>query len=975
MTLQTAEPECEKALRKGIEVTLFLVILAMVPFTTDPTGDVKYLILSWASLLLTAGWLAGVWRAGQRVCRPLILLEVLILLLALNLIASARGPYLSVGLAELSKFWSLFLLYLVASQVYRTPAQIRRMMLVVCVAVALSSCYALFMQRLGYDPFPWSDRDSDVYTNLPGTFGNPNYAAHTLILAIIMAVYLATERSRLWCLGLAGLFFVHLWYTRQRGGLVALAAAAGLLLVAKWIWARAGTKRPVRATVVTLLTVGLLGAVGLVGLMGANKLRTGTPYPLQLSLLVRYKSYCSAARMILTRPLLGYGTGVYKIEYPPFWTPYEQKWFAQELKMNAHVHNDLLEIAADAGLPAAGLYLALLVLGIGCGLYLGFAQTESLRRRLGFTFAVFFCAFLVDGLFGFNLRVPVSAAILFVMAGALEGFWSSCSHPVPPRRPAWLPSFWRPVVLVTALLSTLLGSGVFLSQALLQRGGAELHAKRLDRAETFLRWGEWLYPGNWDFARQRGLAALGKQDWAAAERHLKRALEKNPHFIMTLVPLAQAHLSRGLVAIASATSSTEDWSALDLGLAALDEAAGYARQALDVCPMFSLPEDMLGRASAARAMALSKAPDARDNQDAIEQAWRDAETHFTRAIHYGAKHTGDLYGQLAQVRTALRDQAGAEEAFVRATQADPVDDTNWPPFYRFARHSQRYDRFKNALSWRIKRLAEQSPADAQTLATAYLWLADIEQDAFEDLDAAETAYRSAVHHTPRRPDVWADYARFAHAASRQESFRSFLKETNTRILADGKKPLPHMAALIKVLNRGPEALLEASALLVAVVQGKVRVPGYTPVDLDMMWAVRPLLEVAASADLPAEDLGFSLLHLGMVCAALNELEVASRVFPAAMPKLPDDLRTVCAQHWADVLIRQGRSHEAVNLLRDVVARAPDNTDLKLALARALAKCGRTDEAVAAYRDLSQSPSLSEQERARIQAESETIVKR
>jgi len=984
MTLQAAEPDWERALRKGLEVTLFLVVLAMFPYTADPTGDVKWAILSWAGLLLTAGWLVGVWRGGGSVRRPLILLEILALFLALHLIASLRGGYLSHSLAELRKFWSLFLLYLVAGQVLRTPRQIRRMMLVVCIAVGLSSCYALFIQHLGYDPFPWSDRESDVYTNLPGTFGNPNYAAHTLILAVVLAAYLATEWGLVWCLGLAVLFLVHLRFTHQRGGLVALAGAAGLLLVAKLVWARAGARRPVRATVVTLVATGLLGAGGLLGLMAVHKARTGTPYPLELSLLVRYKSYCSAARMILTRPLLGHGAGVYRIEYPPYWTPYEQKWFAQELKMNAHVHNDLLESAADAGLPAAGLYLAFLVLAVGCGLYLGFTQKEPLRRRLGFTFAAFFCAFLIDGLFGFNLRVPVSAALLFVMAGALEGFWSaSLEGPPAPRRPAWLPSFWRPAVVVVALVCTFFDSAVFVSQGLLQRGGAELHAKQYNRAETFLRWGERLHPGNWDLARQRGLASLGSQDWAAAESHLSRSLDKNPHFIMTLVPLAQTHLSHALVAASGKSGGSAPASAspgengggpvpLDKVLAELDRAAQYAHRALELCPTFALPEDVLGRVAGARATALCMAPGAPRRREAIDEAWQEAETHFVRAIHYGAKHTSQLYLQLGQVRAASGDRQGAEEAFVRATQADPLDDANWPPFYRFAQHNQQFDRFKHALTWRIRRLGEQSPADAQALATAYLWLGGIEQAGFEDPDAAEAAYRNAVHHTPRRPDVWASFAHFAEAAARRESFESFLKETNTRILAEGKDPLPHMAALAKVLNQGPEALLEASALLLAVVQGKVPVPGYRPAELDMMWAVLPLLDAAASADdLPDEDLGLSVLHLGMVCAALGELQVAGRVLPSALPKLTGELRGVCAQHWADVLVRQDRCSEAVDLLRAETARIPDNTDLRLALARTLAKCGQAQEAAQAYGALLQSPGLDEEAKDRIRAESQS----
>jgi len=411
--------------RKAIGVLAVLLVLAMFPYSEDPTGDIKYLIASWGSALLLAAWVYGVARLGWPIRRPAIFLEVLLLFLALHVLASILSSFRMNSFAELGKLWYWLALYLVASQVYNDERQIRRLMLVVCGAVAVASLYGLIIQKFGFDKFPWSDVTGDVYTNLPATFGNPNFAAHTLILAIIMAVYLATEWRMAWCLGFAALFLVHLRFTGQRAGWIALLAALLLLVVHALV--RRRVKRPVRSAVIALLVTGALGVLGIAGAMGVSKAATGSAYPLDLSLLIRYKSYASAAAMILRHPVLGWGTGNYRIEYPPFWTPYEQRWFGEEMRLNAHVHNDLLEFAADAGLPAAGLYLVFLVLGIGYGLHMAATLKEPLKRRLGLAFAALFMAFLVDGQFGFNVQVPVSAAILFRNGAATPDGASACA--------------------------------------------------------------------------------------------------------------------------------------------------------------------------------------------------------------------------------------------------------------------------------------------------------------------------------------------------------------------------------------------------------------------------------------------------------------------------------------------------------------------------------------------------------------------
>lgn len=942
--------------RKAIGVFVVLLVLAMFPFSEDPTGDIKYLIASWGSALLLAAWLFGVARYGWPVRRPAIFLEVLLLFLAFHVAASVLSSFPMNSFSELGKLWYWFVLYLVAGQVYTNERQIRRLMLAVCGAVAAASFYGLVIQKYGFDTFPWSDVTSDVYTNLPATFGNPNFAAHTLILAVVMAVYLASERRMVACLGFAALFLVHLRFTGQRAGWLALAAAVLLLVVHALV--RRRVQQPVRAAVAATLIAGLLGVLGFAAAMGVSLARTGSAYPLDLSLLIRYKSYTSAAAMILRHPVLGWGTGNYRIEYPPFWTPYEQRWFGEELRLNAHVHNDLLEFAADAGLPAAGLYLAFLVLGIGYGLYMAATFKEPLKRRLGMAFAAIFTAFLVDGLFGFNVQVPVSAALLFLMAGAMEGFWSAhapASAAAPLRLPKAVHERWKLAALAVSILYAGVQTGAFTAQVFYQDALGLTEAQQYGRADTALKWAERLAPWQGRYARQRGIVAMAQRDWNTAISHLNRALRRNPNYIMTLVVLSRAQMSLALSEAAQKPAPD------DASLAALDTAEKTARQALKLCPMLPHTEEILGRIASSRAMFLSAMPGA--GEDRVKQAWQDAENHLLRAIQYGARNSSETYRQLAQVRMALKNDEGAERAIIRATQADPADDANWPVFFGFACNSMRYDRFSKALDWRIARLAEKDPPDSANLATAYLWKASIAYDARKDPDAAEQAFRNAVTTLPSRADSWSAYARFAEMAQRRDSFKRFLLDTAANIAANNGKPLPHVAALAKVWREGSGALVDASVNLLNIVQGKVTVPGYDAAGLDMRWAILLLLEeTRANPPQSHEDAGIALMHLGMVCAAIQAPDLADQFFPAAMPWLPADLQPVCAQHWADVLLALGRPNEAAALLQDASGRFPQDLDVKLAFARSLVKVNRIEEARTQYEAITSSEAADERVR-------------
>lgn len=98
-------------------------------------------------------------------------------LVALHGLAALTSSFPGHCLQELARLAALVSLYVTAAQVYRTPAQVRGFMLATVAAVAVSTAYG-FVQRAGLDPFPLETPGDPLHLAMPGTFGNPNYAAH-----------------------------------------------------------------------------------------------------------------------------------------------------------------------------------------------------------------------------------------------------------------------------------------------------------------------------------------------------------------------------------------------------------------------------------------------------------------------------------------------------------------------------------------------------------------------------------------------------------------------------------------------------------------------------------------------------------------------------------------------------------------------------------------------------------------------------
>ncbi len=944
---------------------LFAVVLSMYAYTHDATGDIKWLALNWAALVLGGGWLLamGWFRIPFR--RPRLFLEMMALFVALLLVSALASPFRWEALVETGRFVSLFVIYFVATQLYDSPEQARKPLRALCIAMGFATLYAA-AQAAGYDSFPWGDRHSDEYLHLPGPFGNPNYAAHVLVLVIIAALYLL-RTGWLWALPLLVGYASWLVYTGQRGGLLALAGAAGVLVLAI-IVKRLMPRRPGAAAAVSLALAALIAAAGAVGLMTALKVRTGSAFPLDTSILMRYQSFVGASRMAMEKPLLGCGPGMYKVVNPRFWTPYEQEYFARDLRMNYHVHNDPLELAAEAGLPAAGVYLALMLLGAGMALVMAFSAEDRDRRRLGWMLAALFAAFLVDGMFGFNLRLPASASVLFLAFGLLDGLVSSSARAEAPDS-AVLPALWRWAAVVVVAAFAFLGTCEFAGAYYLHQAVGAQSTGKMNVARFALYSGSVIAPWNADFPWRTGqfLMKEGKMDEACAA--FGESLRLNPDQVMVHVTLAEAKLFLAQNAPKDTPENTVK------AVTLYNESVQEARAALALCPNLAAADDILGRAASLCATTLA-AQEREDVRARAREYWETARDHLRRAVanNQVQKNSAGLYRNLGRVCLALDDVEGTEDALARAAQADLGDKDTWPLFLEFARDHKRYERLRALLTEQIDWLRRRAEPDRKALATAHLFLANVLENGYRDLDGAENAYRTAVQDAPRLPEVWTNYARFSFEHGRVKSFEDSIQQSCRALEKHPpEKPLPRVASVDLVLRRGPEALENATLVLASAVRG-ADAAGAMPLAQAFGWSAVILFEVLQQRPLTEPGACPSAFNLAIVFSNIGDYERAERLFDTARGCLPEDLRAALTVQWADMRVRQNRVNEALAMLSEAAARAPEDFDVRWAIARALVKAGRITEARDAYNEVKAMPALDDKGRALVDEELKRLDK-
>lgn len=940
----TLVPNAHESLRRSFEKAitgfLFVLVLALYPYTGDPTGDVKKLLIAWAALGLGSAWLSMAWWHRVPLRRPGLFAWPLAGFLGLYLFAATFSSYTTIGYLETARFAALAALYFVASQVYTTPEAFDRLLKSLVLASCAGTLYG-FLQAGGFDPVPWdaADKLTDIYTGLPAAYGNPNFAAHVMVLTIPMTAYLLLRaRSWPWMIVIVAQV-LHLGMTGQRASYIAFAAAISLVVVA---WTVLRRSAPARSAVLrSLVTWGILGLVALSAGMGLLQWRTGSPLPLDTSLHVRYWSYVSAVDMLKDAPLLGHGPGAYEFSYHKYWSQLEKEWFVQEGRKNQHVHNDLMEVAIDAGVPAAGLYLLMLAIGVCAGIAYAARQRGENQWR-GLLIAGLFTGFFIDGLFGFTLRVPVSATYFFLLLGALDGMLGD-DAPVPQRRQ------WRTrstAAIVALLVIAISRTCVFAGEYQLALAQQALHGMKLDSALDHVKQGEILAPWNAQFPLQRAKLAFLNKDLTTALAELDRTFEHDPNLFPARLLQARCLVLQAQQVLRSNPGD------LDTPRALIEHGTAEAQKVIDICGEYPEAEVVQGSGATAMAFAIT-AKDPKGGAAAAKPYWLSAEEHLERAVRGQGGDKGELYRMQAQVKMALNKPAEAEEAYERAAKADPTDPVSWGQFLAFANGNKRYERIRNTLVAVIGTLVKAEKPRPDVLSLVRLCLANVLENGYMDYARAEQEYRFAATLTPLSPEVWSNFGRFAYQRDRVEGFKEALVAARKQLNEEKSEIPPSLSVAFATLEFDSKAFEDASAVLLA------RVREYDDSKMTVTqryeWVARLMIDKLQSV--PAQQQCVARLNLGIIYLNFKEFSRADAILAGAMQCLPPELVATHAVMWSEALLELNRGLEALNLLQPIRASADSNFDVRHAYARALVKTGKIPEARDEYNALLQEPGL------------------
>ena len=969
-----------------IALALFVpaLILALHPFTPNPAADIKLLL---TACMAGLGLLAGAWmllrsRPENLVWPPLA--SILLVWTGWLFVAAWASAYPDNSLMSAGRFLALTAIFLVAALCYRSPRHFRYLALIACTGVALASLYGL-LQKIGWDPFPWDEghRRTAEYAKLPSTFGNPNLAGHVLILAMILNGYLVAQRGWWrWTVVFFPFFLLHFYFTGLRSGFVALGAA--LLLLVLMMLLRRFKLTSVRAT---LLCLGSFAAIG-VGLLLSGMLfwrwHSGHWLPLDSSLLLRYNALLSGARMWLEQPWLGWGPGNYAIENPPFWTPYEQLWYATEGRVNRNVHNDLIEHAIHSGILGAFFYVAFFVGGIGLGLQAWFKATSRELRLLGGLIACLFLAFVVDGQFGFNLHAPVSAALFILLAGAGLGVLRRNLGEASCRDQKAL--LVLPVRLLLALM--MFGSAIYLvyweqrvfqGRLSQQSGRGAIEWEAYDAAESLLSKAEAAIPWSWEIPHDLGNAAFEAGEVDEAARHYGRARTRHPHDMRNLLALGRLYLGQGIVARQQEQFVEESLDVEEMipeGETAdsyLAQASELATTLVRLCPPWSEANLLMAQCILTAAeYPLDGSVAGIENEEQAE-AVASARHYLEQALlEAPTGYRAQLLGMHARICMAQDDYEAAGASLIRAVQANPGNDATLLLFWEYSQHQDRIPEMLAELASHQPRLernlrVDGMPWDEANLGWNLLYQAK-SLEALAQIDEAAAKFQEAGQYIAYDVGFWSEYTDFALAHDALDAYEATLMRAVGDLATRDINIPAGVEALAIYWDQGMRGLSSATnRLFVSIQEDHAHLPPSQRA-ARFAWCIRML---EASLEALSQDLktaSWLRARFGAFYHGIGEYETAFAEFEAHVGALPADQQLILGFFWYESAKALEQHERALEIARYMQGLAPGSWEWHLAEARALVTLDRREAAVLVYNRVAQEAVLDTEERASLQEE-------
>lgn len=955
----------DRLIRFATGIGLASVVLALFPYSYDSAFDIKYLIAAGLSLVvafLVAACAVSSRNIDVRISAPACLL---VLLSCVNALTVMRSPNPGHALHWLICMYSPIILAFGIAIAYREVSQVERLFGILCCAVALSSVYGLF-QKFGLDPFPWETRNVEEYWGAPSTYGNPNYASHALVLAIVVAVGLSFKRVWRWpMLFLALLMSLHLAVTGSRAGLLSLLAA--LLWGALSLVLRRRATNPIRFVLSVLAGFTAISlSIAMTALL-VHRVVAGTWIPIDTSLLLRYNSFLTASRILWDGSLFGHGPGSYVLVSAPYWTGYEQYCLAVKKIINAHVHNEYLEMGIEGGFLGLFLYVALLSFSLLHSLIYFYREQDQERRFIGVTLSSCFLAFAVDSFFGFNFHVPVSGLILFVLLGILAArIWSDKGATTPTTN-RFSATILMASCVCLALIACVQQTKYFISQVQFQRAGGAKEWGANDTALELLDSSVRLAPWNWLSLTEAGRVAclVGRSDLALDL--LKRAEALNPNSIPIYVEMGSAYTYGAQIAAGRQAEplTVRHRAALEELLKAEDA----LNTGLKLCPVDPRLHELLGGVWSLRASIHEE----NQSESEVNTAFELAVEHYEHALRFSEerKERARIYTKICMAMDALGKRDEAVSAIRAAVESEPESTSAWDLFVRICDKRKDSKVLTIALEEAISRLESRPNAVPRETAYLHVILAESLRDEPGSEARRERAANRAIEIDPGSLNAWALYASLTQDASERKSkLESALSSAQTTLAkAEQQLPTPLIVLLSVWKASSPATFREAtSSLLNAFLNDSERGDTARLIS-NYSWIVEEMARALSQNGRVDTETGIAWYNLGRINKSLELWQAAEDAFSMALERLPENSKVEVIADKAECLANLGSLEDAIALINLASKSAPGDPNVIWTKARVLAKASRFAEARMQYRLLLlNNPSISVEVRNRIQSE-------
>jgi O-antigen ligase len=419
---------CDQVIEAGwiliaLALPLYFNVYTARTFEPDKVALFRSLVLAMAGAWLI-GWLTA--RPARPRPSPLLLLTLALAGAWLLATATSLSPRISLwgsyewrqGSYTLLCYLALF--GLVAARL-RSPEQCDRLLTSILFASLPVSLYGI-AQYAGLDLLAWQATPENRAVS---TLGHPNFlSAYLIMVAPLAAVRLLTARNAAGKLAYGGLLAVQgvcLLFTFSRSGWL---AALGGGLVSFFLLARIRSRLRLfwwTAAVVALLA----GGVAALAYADPGGIVSYSPFePIHSALhgksaaaRIRVLEWQAMPSLIAARPMLGYGPDTFPLAFSHVYPP-ELTVYGGPVAAGEHAHNQVLDLAVDAGVVGAVLYLVVIVVVVARGLSALRRTTDPGRRLLlaGLIGAV--VAYLIQHQLSFLTVTP--AALLWLYLGWIE---------------------------------------------------------------------------------------------------------------------------------------------------------------------------------------------------------------------------------------------------------------------------------------------------------------------------------------------------------------------------------------------------------------------------------------------------------------------------------------------------------------------------------------------------------------------------